>query len=54
MLFSLCDELEDLRSEANDLWEKIGQQYYNENEDDLKDKLDFLSPKLKHYPPECK
>lgn len=32
------------RSLAEDLWKQIGSQWEKENEDDLKDKMDFLLP----------
>lgn len=38
------------RCEAASLWEKVGLQWQRENEDDLKDKLDFASPPPAHHP----
>lgn len=39
------------RALACDLWKQVGTQWEKENEDDLKDKMDFLlSPPLQ-YPP---
>ena len=38
------------RLEAADLWEKVGLQWQRENEDDLKDKLDFATPPPAHHP----
>lgn len=35
---------------ATSLWEKTGLQWQRENEDDLKDKLDFASPPPAHHP----
>lgn len=39
------------REEAERLWDEIGNQYINENEVQLKEKLDFLPDHLDHYPP---
>ncbi|XP_040122774.1 dynein assembly factor 5, axonemal [Oryx dammah] len=38
------------RCEASSLWEQVGLQWQTENEDDLKDKLDFASPPPAHHP----
>ncbi|KAK6623818.1 hypothetical protein RUM44_010674 [Polyplax serrata] len=51
ILTSLCDELPELREEAWIFWNKAGIQYQEENEQDLKDKMDFLYEKPDHYPP---
>lgn len=51
ILTSLCDELPELRKEAWEIWSKAGLQYQQENEQDLKDKMDFLNEKPSHYPP---
>lgn len=51
ILSSLCDELPELRKEAWDIWDKAGLQYEQENEQDLKDKMDFMYEKPDHYPP---
>lgn len=50
MLTSLCDELPELREEAWELWSKAGLQFEQENEQDLKEKMDFLYEKPEHYP----
>ncbi|XP_030754377.1 dynein assembly factor 5, axonemal [Sitophilus oryzae] len=50
LLTGLNDEVESTRIEAHMLWEKVGLQYQQENEKDLKDKLDFLTEMPKHYP----
>jgi hypothetical protein len=50
--FSLNDEVEETRTEAHQLWEKVGLQYANENEKDLKDQMDFLLEPPKYYPKE--
>lgn len=54
ILTSLCDELPELREEAWEIWSKAGLQYEQENEQDLKDKMDFLYEKPDHYPPNGK
>lgn len=38
------------RQIATSLWEKVGLQWQEENEADLKDKLDFASPPPPNYP----
>ncbi|XP_048186645.1 dynein axonemal assembly factor 5 isoform X2 [Perognathus longimembris pacificus] len=52
LLSSLSDEMPEVRQLAASLWEKIGLQWQKENEEDLKDKLDFASPPPPHYPPQ--
>ncbi|KAL5484058.1 hypothetical protein EMCRGX_G020494 [Ephydatia muelleri] len=42
LLTCMTDELPDIRSQTHTLWEKVGQKYEQENEDDLKDKMDFV------------
>ncbi|XP_059416461.1 dynein axonemal assembly factor 5-like [Carassius carassius] len=44
LLSSLSDEIPEIRSLAEDLWRQVGSQWEKENEDDLKDKMDFLLP----------
>uniref|UniRef100_A0A672RML2 Dynein assembly factor 5, axonemal-like n=1 Tax=Sinocyclocheilus grahami TaxID=75366 RepID=A0A672RML2_SINGR len=44
LLSSLSDEIPEIRSLAEDLWKQVGSQWEKENEDDLKDKMDFLLP----------
>ncbi|XP_052409309.1 dynein axonemal assembly factor 5 [Carassius gibelio] len=44
LLSSLSDEIPEIRSLAEDLWRKVGSQWEKENEDDLKDKMDFRLP----------
>lgn len=39
-----------LRCTAAGLWERAGLQWQQENEDDLKDKLDFAQPPPAHHP----
>ncbi|XP_039767023.1 dynein assembly factor 5, axonemal isoform X1 [Ornithorhynchus anatinus] len=50
LLSSFNDEIPEIKQLAFDLWEKIGLQWQKENEDDLKDKLDFAAPPPSHYP----
>ncbi|XP_038618727.1 LOW QUALITY PROTEIN: dynein assembly factor 5, axonemal [Tachyglossus aculeatus] len=50
LLSSFNDEIPEITQLAFDLWEKIGLQWQKENEDDLKDKLDFAAPPPSHYP----
>jgi len=45
------DDHQPNREEAEHLWDEIGNQYINENEVQLKEKLDFLPDNLEHYPP---
>ncbi|XP_063284965.1 dynein axonemal assembly factor 5 [Pelobates fuscus] len=50
MLSSTTDEIPEIRQLAQSYWEKIGLQWEKENEDDLKDKLDFSALPPSHYP----
>ncbi|KPJ02619.1 HEAT repeat-containing protein 2 [Papilio xuthus] len=50
MLTSLSDVMADIRTTAIKLWSEIGLQYLEENEEDLKKKLDFLKDVPTHYP----
>ncbi|XP_028840855.1 dynein assembly factor 5, axonemal isoform X2 [Denticeps clupeoides] len=52
LLSSFSDEIPEIRSLAADLWKQVGAQWEKENEDDLKDKLDFLLTAPPLYPPE--
>ncbi|XP_046661337.1 dynein axonemal assembly factor 5 [Homalodisca vitripennis] len=51
MLTSLTEEIPEHRKEVEELWDKVGKQFLIENENDLKDKIDYLQEKLEHYPP---
>jgi dynein assembly factor 5 len=42
LLICMSDEVPDISNKAHILWEKIGAQFENENEDDLKDQMDFM------------
>ncbi|CAG5051832.1 unnamed protein product [Parnassius apollo] len=50
LLTSLSDVMEEIRETATKLWTDVGLQYMEENEDDLKKKLDFLKDIPSHYP----
>lgn len=50
LLSSLDDEMPGVALAAASLWEKVGLQWQQENEEDLKDKLDFASPPPAHHP----
>nr|CAI5857256.1 unnamed protein product [Callosobruchus analis] len=50
LLTGLNDEVQETRMEAACLWEKVGLQFQQENEKDLKDELDFLFEPPKYYP----
>nr|XP_018903074.1 PREDICTED: dynein assembly factor 5, axonemal [Bemisia tabaci] len=50
ILTSLSDEIPEHQIEAAMLWDKIGQQYFTENEKELQEKLDYLPAKPDHYP----
>ncbi|CAG9815936.1 unnamed protein product [Phaedon cochleariae] len=54
LLTGLNDEVLETRMEAAEIWEKVGMQFQNENEKDLKDELDYLVLPPKHYPPHVK
>lgn len=51
---SLSDVMEHIRETATKLWNDIGLQYMEENEEDLKKKADFLKDHPSHYPPDLK
>ncbi|KAJ8398750.1 hypothetical protein AAFF_G00419470 [Aldrovandia affinis] len=50
LLSSLTEEILEIRLLAEDLWRQTGAQWEKENEEDLKDKLDFLITPPAHYP----
>ncbi|XP_032115798.1 dynein assembly factor 5, axonemal isoform X1 [Sapajus apella] len=50
LLSTLDDEMPEVRQLAASLWEDVGLQWQRENEEDLKDKLDFAPPPPPHYP----
>ncbi|XP_029037546.2 dynein axonemal assembly factor 5 [Osmia bicornis bicornis] len=52
LLTGLHDELEEIREKAAKFWDTVGRSYIEENQNDekLKDKLDFLTEDRHHYP----
>ncbi|XP_069558910.1 dynein axonemal assembly factor 5-like isoform X2 [Brachyistius frenatus] len=50
LLSSIDDEIPEIRLLAADLWRQVGAQWETENEDDIKDKMDFLVTPPPHYP----
>lgn len=52
LLTGLHDELEVIREKAAKFWDTVGRSYIEENQNDekLKDKLDFLTENRHHYP----
>nr|XP_021327043.1 dynein assembly factor 5, axonemal-like isoform X2 [Danio rerio] len=44
LLTSVSDEIPEIRSLAENSWKQVGAQWEKENEDDLKDKMDFQLP----------
>ncbi|KAL1116119.1 hypothetical protein AAG570_005614 [Ranatra chinensis] len=51
ILTSLTDENDDIVKETEFLWTTAGKQYLNENEKDFKDRIDYISDIMEHYPP---
>ena len=47
----MTDEVPELQAEAIKLWDEAGKLYMQENENDLKDQMDFLVDDPVHYPP---
>ncbi|XP_015431043.1 PREDICTED: dynein assembly factor 5, axonemal [Dufourea novaeangliae] len=52
LLTGLHDELQEIREKAANFWNDVGQLYIKENQNDekLKDKMDFLTEDPHHYP----
>ncbi|KAM7386886.1 hypothetical protein PAMA_009488 [Pampus argenteus] len=50
LLSSINDEIPEIRVLAADLWRQVGSQWEKENEDDIKDKMDFLLTPPPFYP----
>ncbi|XP_044603469.2 dynein axonemal assembly factor 5 [Equus asinus] len=50
LLSSFDDDVPEVARVAASLWEQVGLQWQKENEEDLKDKLDFASPAPAHHP----
>ncbi|XP_056263167.1 dynein axonemal assembly factor 5 [Pseudoliparis swirei] len=51
MLSGIDDEIPEIRLLSADLWRQVGAQWEKENEDDIKDKMDFLLSPPPFYPP---
>lgn len=51
LLTSITDEVPEIRQQADALWHDAGLKFGRENEDDLKDKEDFMKVQPTHYPP---
>ncbi|KAL6475991.1 hypothetical protein MHYP_G00144900 [Metynnis hypsauchen] len=51
LLSSLSDDIPEIKNVAVELWRQVGAQWEKENEDDLKDKMDFLLSAPPRYPP---
>jgi dynein assembly factor 5 len=50
LLTGVTDEMPEIRCQAEALWHDVGMKYASENENDLKDKMDFVKPDPSHYP----
>ncbi|XP_060757414.1 dynein axonemal assembly factor 5-like isoform X3 [Neoarius graeffei] len=50
LLSSLNDDFPEIKVLALELWRHVGTQWEKENEDDLKDKVDFFSPTWQYSP----
>ncbi|KAH3861633.1 dynein axonemal assembly factor 5-like [Dreissena polymorpha] len=50
LLTSLSDDQPEIRDIADSLWHDVGMKYANENEEELKDKMDFPKQEYSHYP----
>ncbi|KAI4822332.1 hypothetical protein KUCAC02_007886, partial [Chaenocephalus aceratus] len=50
LLTCISDEIPEISCLAADLWKQVGAQWEKENEDDIKDKLDFLLTQSPFYP----
>lgn len=53
LLTGLVDEALEIKEMAESLWWDVGVKYERENDQDLKDKSDFLNKPLDTYPTEC-
>ncbi|XP_030263067.1 dynein assembly factor 5, axonemal [Sparus aurata] len=51
LLSNVTDEIPEIRLLAADLWKQVGAQWEKENEEDIKDKMDFLLTPPPFYPP---
>nr|KAG5713594.1 hypothetical protein BaRGS_024642 [Batillaria attramentaria] len=52
LLTSITDEQPDICELADSLWHDVGIKFEQENEDDFKDKQDFVKPAPIYYPPD--
>ncbi|KAJ0058112.1 hypothetical protein NL108_007385, partial [Boleophthalmus pectinirostris] len=52
LLTNISDEITEIRLLAADLWRQVGAQWEKENEEDIKDKMDFLLTPPPFYPSE--
>ncbi|CAF5199811.1 unnamed protein product, partial [Rotaria magnacalcarata] len=53
LLTGYTDEIQEIRETTDSLWWDVGLKYEKENEEDLKDQINF--PNIpKKYPPNCK
>ena len=50
LLTGFSDEVDEIKNLAMQYWLEVGQKYAKENENDLKDKMDFPSKDPSHYP----
>lgn len=53
LLTGYTDEIEEIRETTDSLWWDVGLKYEKENEEDLKDQINFPNTPNK-YPPNCK
>ncbi|ESO05753.1 hypothetical protein HELRODRAFT_111152 [Helobdella robusta] len=51
LLSGMTDDVLEIREEADCLWSDVGKKYELENENELKDKMDFVKPQPDHFPP---
>ncbi|XP_068575096.1 dynein axonemal assembly factor 5-like isoform X1 [Cebidichthys violaceus] len=51
LLSGINDEIPEIRLLSADLWKQVGAQWEKENEDEIKDKMDFLLTPPPFYPP---
>ena len=54
ILTGFVDENAEIKELTESLWWDIGLKYEKENDEELKDKANFLEKDLHNYPPECK
>uniref|UniRef100_A0A3P8W8T4 Dynein axonemal assembly factor 5 n=1 Tax=Cynoglossus semilaevis TaxID=244447 RepID=A0A3P8W8T4_CYNSE len=50
LLSNISDDIPEIRLLAADLWRQVGEQWEKENEEDIKDKMDFLLSSPPFYP----